>query len=392
MHYRKFQADYLFDGHVLHQDKPVLVTDETGKVLDLLPAGEAGETVECREGLISPGFINCHCHLELSHLKGIIPEGTGLVDFVLSVLSRRKAPEAQILDAIAAAESELLSGGTVAVGDICNGPDTLEQKAAGRMAYYNFIELAGWLPAQAQNRFLAGMKLYQAFAERTGDEAHLALTPHAPYSVSPALWALLRTGFQQKTISIHNQETAAEDEFFISGSGPLTRMYEMMGMDHSHFSAPGRSSLAFFLNELEKAGRIMLVHNTYTRPEDLRRAASFSPDLYFCLCPNANLYIEGRLPDIAAMMQCSVNLVLGTDSLASNRQLSVLEELKTIRRYFPQAGTATLLQWATSNGARALQLEQRLGDFSRGKRPGVVLIEYPGTDPLGPESRSRRLL
>jgi cytosine/adenosine deaminase-related metal-dependent hydrolase len=392
MSYRKFKADYLFDGYKQLDDSHVLVTDEDGTVREIVDHTEAGEGVEMLKGLLSPGFINCHCHLELSHLRGLIPMKTGLVDFVFSIVSQRKADYEEILASIESAEEEMLAGGIVAVGDICNTSDTLAQKSAGRISYYNFIELAGWLPGQAQSRFNSGKALYEQFAKMTGNTAHLSINPHAPYSVSSGLWDLLKTDFIHKTITIHNQETAAEDVFFISAAGALTSMYTMMKIDNTHFSATGTRSLPYYLHQLGAAKNILLVHNTFTAKEDLVLATAFSRNLFFCLCPNANLYIEDHLPDIPAMMQLGGNMVMGTDSLASNCQLSVLEEIKTIKKKFPAIETESLLQWATSNGARALQYENKLGDFKKGKKPGIVLIDFKGKDPIDNESSCRRIL
>jgi cytosine/adenosine deaminase-related metal-dependent hydrolase len=392
MSYRKFKADYLFDGYRILDNRQVLVTRGDGTIQAIIDQGEAGEDIEQLKGLICPGFINCHCHLELSHLKGQIAMKTGLVNFVLSVVSQRKADPDEILSAMQTAQEEMLNGGIVAVGDICNGSDSLGLKSAGRMAYYNFIELAGWLPQQAQSRFNAGKSLYDEFAEMTGNEDHLSLNPHAPYSVSPRLWDLLKTGFPHKTITIHNQETAAENEFFQSAGGEMKRMYAEMKIDNTHFTAREMNSLPAYLDWLEKAKNILLVHNTFTSLKDFELAATRHPGLFFCLCPNANLYIENRLPDIPALIKQKGRPVIGTDSLASNGQLSVLEEIKTIKKQFPQTGTAELLQWATSNGAQALQYEDSLGDFNSGKKPGLVLIEYKGKDPLERESHCRRIL
>lgn len=392
MSYRKFRADYLFDGYKLLDGGQVLITDDQGRIEGIVNYKEAGEGVEVLQGLISPGFINCHCHLELSHLKGRIPPGTGLVDFVFSVVNGRKTDPAEVQEAIRVAEAEMLTGGIVAVGDICNTADTLSRKSEKRLAWYNFIEIAGWLPGQAQNRFAGGKALYDRFVKISPDEVHASICPHAPYSVSPELWDLLRTGFHQKTITIHNQETAAEDEFFISAGGDLLRMYQMMKIADPRFSATGKGSLSYYLHRLRGAENLILVHNTYTSAADLDRAIAFSPDLFFCLCPNANLYIENRLPDIPTMIKGNGNLVIGTDSLASNHQLSVLEEMKTIKKHFPQTDAAMLLKWATSNGARALQFDDALGDFKKGKQPGIVLTEHPENDLFGSKSSCRRLL
>ncbi len=392
MSYRKFQADYLFDGYNLLNEEQVLITKADGTIEKIIHPGEAGEEVEKLKGLLSPGFVNCHCHLELSHLKGRTPMKSGLVEFVLFVVSQRKNDPVEIMDCIKSAEEEMLAAGIIAVGDICNTSDTLTQKSGKHLAYYNFIELAGWLPDQAHKRFDSGRSLYDQFAKMTGSEDHLSLSPHAPYSVSNPLWKLLGTRFPQKTITIHNQESAAEDAYFISGHGELTEMFRKMEIETTHFSGTGTRSLPYYLPLLGQAQNIILVHNTYTSAGDLSMANKFSRNLFFCLCPNANLYIENRLPDIPEMIRLNANIVIGTDSLASNLQLSVLEEMKTIKKYFPEIELSRLLKWATSNGARALQLENELGDFKKGKKPGLVLIESAGKELIDKDSQCRRIL
>ncbi len=228
---------------------------------------QAGEGLEKFSGILSPGFINCHCHLELSHLKGLIAEKQGLVNFVLSVVKSRNLAEEIKFDAMLSAESDMLKSGIVAVGDICNSADTRILKSEKRLDYYNFIELLGWTPGLALLRYKNAKKTAALFIESGADEKHLSLNPHAPYSVSEDLWNLLKTGFRHKTITIHNQESAAENEYFISASGDLTRMYSLMKMDASHFKAPGTRSLPYYLPKLKTATRVLLVHNTYTNED-----------------------------------------------------------------------------------------------------------------------------
>src|ERR1017187_9978942 len=108
MGYRKFKADYLFNGENLLAEDLVLITDSTGRIKEIVHYTNAGEGVESFTGIISPGFIKVHCHLELSHLKNTIPEKKGLPDFVFSVVTGRNFEEEKILDAIAKAEAEML--------------------------------------------------------------------------------------------------------------------------------------------------------------------------------------------------------------------------------------------------------------------------------------------
>src|ERR1043166_2976517 len=149
MGYLKFKANKLFNGFRLLNDQHVLITDDDGKVLEIVLANEAGDDVQQLNGIISPGFVNCHCHLELSHLKNVIPPQTGLIEFLCSVVTKREAspfdrrrlaegdarpskggvyedPVVKKMHAIIIAEKEMFDNGIVAVGDIGNTADTSE--------------------------------------------------------------------------------------------------------------------------------------------------------------------------------------------------------------------------------------------------------------------------
>ena len=375
MLYNKYKAPQLFTGLEMLDDSKVLITDDEGKIEEIVDVRDAGEDVLVLEGIISPGFINCHCHLELSHMRGLIPEHTGLINFVYKVVTQRHFAEEEILQAIDKAEAEMIVNGIVAVGDICNSTHTIIQKHKCRIAYYNFIEASGWLPGIASERFHRSLIIFEKFLKIP---AHTTIVPHAPYSVSKELWSHIAPFFQNKVVSIHNQETAFEDEFFTQGTGDFIRMFELMKIDNSHFTASGKSSLPSYFNLLSKAANVLLVHNTFTSIADAayanKQVQLNGQQLFWCLCPNANLYIENKLPDVMALMKEGSQLVFGTDSLASNHGLSILAEMKVIQQNFNEISTETLLKWATINGARALQMQDQLGSFEKGKKPGVVLL------------------
>ncbi len=391
MRYRKFKATYLFDGKSFLSEKKVLVTNEKGKVMGIIDSAEAGEDVNCFKGIISPGFINAHCHLELSHLKNIIPEKTGLIDFVFKVVTGRHFLKEEILDAIENAEKEMLQNGIVAVGDICNNSLTLFQKKKKQLQYYNFIETSGWLPQIAAARFDKSKIIYEEFIK---SDLNASIVPHAPYSVSKNLWEKMISYFSGKTISIHNQETADEDLFFLEGKGNFTKMYEMMNIDNSFYHVQKVRSVAGYFEKFSPAASVILVHNTFTKQEDIDfiKANKNKDQLVsFCLCPNANLYIENAIPPVDLFLESDCPIVLGTDSLASNHQLNILEEIKTIVRSFPEIKTEILLQCATFNGAKALQMEKDLGSFEKGKTPGIILIENTEDGKIGDKARIKNL-
>ena len=181
MTYRKFKADYLFTGHHMIEAPSVLVTTGEGRIEAIVSPLEAGEDVEVFRGILCPGFINCHCHLELSHMKGLIAEKTGMVNFLLAVMQQRTADPDRIAQAIGEAEQDMLDHGIVAVGDICNTTDTLNRKREGNMYYHNFIEAAGFVPQGAAQRFEASREVFSQFASLYDLPVESnSMVPHAP--------------------------------------------------------------------------------------------------------------------------------------------------------------------------------------------------------------------
>lgn len=390
--YRKFSADQIFNRDKFLQNH-VLITDRKGIIVDLIKKEDAGDGIERSEGILCPGFINAHCHLELSHMKGVIPKHTGLVDFVLKVVNERHFEEEEILEAIEQAENEMLQNGIVAVGDICNNAFCIHQKNEGRMHYYNFIETSGFPPAVAEQRFKRATDIYNTYAASLPFNSFV---PHAPYSVSTEMFRMINDYLGNNLISIHNQETAAENEFFEKGTGDILSLYEKMGIDISFYTPPGKSSFQTWLPQFTNGQSVISVHNVCTTKKDIEFAklqtSNLKLQIFFCLCPNANLYISNSLPDIEMLIQQDCDIVLGTDSLASNDQLSILEEMRTIQKHFRDIDLATLLKWATMNGARALQMDKTLGSFEKGKQPGVLLIEKADVSVISENTSLKRIL
>ena len=169
-------------------------------------------------------------------------------------------------------------------------------------------------------------------------------------------------------------------------------MYERTKVSLDFFEATGRSSLQSVLPYFKKAARSILVHNSFTSKEDIQAVEKEMPNSFWCLCPNANWYIEKTLPPIDLLRSQNATIVLGTDSYASNWSLNIMDEIKTIQKHFSSIPLAEMLQWATMNGARALQMESSLGSFEKGKKPGVVLIEGVESGLVVKNSTVKRIL
>lgn len=380
MAYRKLRADKIFDGYQFHTEK-VLITKEDGTTEAIIPADEAGDDVQVFEGILSPGLINCHCHLELSHLKNVIPPHTGLIEFLCSVVTKRDFSPEIIQQEIAKAEQEMYNNGIVAVGDIGNTADTAAVKRQSQIRWQNFVEVLSFTDEKADER----VEMYKAVAKQletqlqTSNIKHRTfLVPHAPYSISPKTFQLINETTKGQVISIHNQEHPAEDELYKTGGGEYLRLFNVFGIEKSPFPITGKSSIRSVLPYFNNGQTILLVHNTFMPEEDIvwanEYAATNGLKLVYCLCINANLYIENKVPPVDLFTKHNCHIVLGTDSYSSNWQLSIAAELAEVTR-FKTVTPQQSLQWATLNGAKALGWDNELGSFEKGKKPGVVLLQ-----------------
>jgi len=382
MAYRKFKADQLFDGYRLHNNDKVLITDDSGKIQSIVPVSEAGDDVQFFSGILSPGLINCHCHLELSHLKNVIPPHTGLIEFLCSVVTKRDFPREVIDKEIIKAEKEMYDNGIVAVGDIGNTADTAEIKSKSKIRWQNFVEVLGFADEKADENIEHYKKVAQIFESQKSkvkSQNRTSLVPHAPYSISPKTFKLINELTKDHIISIHNQEHPAEDVLYKTGSGDYLKLFKIFGINKSPFPVTGLSSIRSVLPHFNNGQTIFLVHNTFMSEEDVVFAKEYAETnglkLIWCLCINANLYIENKVPPVEMLMKHDCTIVLGTDSYSSNWQLSITKEIQSLKNKFPSLSIEIILEWATINGAKALQWDDELGSFEKGKRPGVMLID-----------------
>jgi aminodeoxyfutalosine deaminase len=401
MVYRKFKATQLFDGYRFRHENEVLITGEDGTVEGIISADEAGDEVQQLEGILTPGFINCHCHLELSHLKNVIPPHTGLIEFLCSVVTKREAPsksppvgetfetpEQKKYKAILAAEKEMLDNGIVAVGDIGNTADTAMVKSKSKIRWQNFVEVLSFTDEKAVENFNHYKNVAEELEQqlKTENSKHrTALVPHAPYSISPKTFELINAATKDQIISIHNQEHPAEDVLYKTGGGEYLKLFKIFGIDASPFPVTGKSSIRSVLPYFNNGQTIFLIHNTFMPEEDIvwanEYAAANGLKLVYCLCINANLYIENKTPPVELFLKHNCHLVLGTDSYSSNWQLSIAKEMQAlldvVRRDTNHGNLSKekILQMATINGAKALLWDDVLGSFEKGKKSGVVLLK-----------------
>ncbi len=303
---------------------------------------------------IVPGLVNAHAHLQLPRLGKAV---RSFLPWVRAVMAQRGHMSGAQLQAVAQAGLQSLSAdGCTAVGEIdSTGLSSAVLRSTG-MAGRCYRELTGFhLSAPAASRLLRKLDV------QATRRAPQAWSPHAPYSVSPALFrAAFRSG---RPLAIHVGEIPEEVEFLATGRGPFRDLLEGLGRLPEGFQAPGLGPVEW-LDKLAVLGpRTSLVHCQEVTRSEIRRVAELGSSIV--VCPGTVRYFKRAQPDVPGWLRLGIPVGLGTDSLASNRAFSMLQEMALARRLWPALSAAQVLQMATTSGARALC------------RPGLGKL-YPG--------------
>ena len=339
---------------------------DDGTILEL--GGSPGRAVG---GVIVPGLVNAHTHLELSALAGQVPAGLGLPVWVDVLLRLREAvPEAMARAAIGRSVLDLIQAGTAAVAEVTNTGWAVGALEAAKVQGVVHAEVLGIDPADAQAALdrVAGV---------TAETLAVRPSPHAPYSTSGEL--IRRTvAASGPMASIHLDEDPAERDFLATGSGPWADFLDRLGRNRASFTPPGCSPV-HWLKQLGVLGpELALVHGVGFDSDDLDAVAAAGSTVI--LCPRSNLHISGRLSPVAAMVDRGIPLALGTDSLASCPDLDLLAEAAVLRTAFPDVDPMTWVLAATRGGAEVLG-RQDLGRIVGGASPGLLWLDVRTEDP-----------
>lgn len=372
---RKISANYIFPIHTKPLENGVLTIDEDGTVLDISVAenSENDNNIEFYNGIICPGFVNAHCHLELSYLKNIIPQHTGIIDFIVTVAKYRHcASDEEKLQIAKFYDNYMYQQGIVAVGDISNTKLTFELKHKSKIFYHTFVEVYSRNENDIDKHLQATHNIIDC-----GKQLGLSVSPtlHAPYSTCDKLFSVIKSEAEKYGIlSYHNQESQDENDYFVNNSGGFLDYYKQFKMPDSPMPT-GETAIHKLLNNIDAKTKILLIHNIFTSEDDYDFAVATTQNITWTLCLKSNLYIENCLPPLEMLRKKNAKIAIGTDSLSSNTNLSLIEELITISDNFKNITLNELLTWATLNGAQALGIDNRFGTFEKGKKPSIVLID-----------------
>ena len=397
-----YTADYLFPVNEPPIRNGFVECDENGVILShgvFDPAIFDGRSVVKCRGFLVPGFTNAHCHLELSYLKGMFRQGTGMDGFIRQINELRTTVDAASrLDSIEKSFDCLVSQGVTCMGDISNCDETFEVKKekADLLFTRTFLEVFGTEPEDAQS-ILAGAEELQRKASSMGLLA--APTPHSCYTMSPLLNRITAVkGLESGYISYHSQESDEEEDMLRYGTGPLAEDYRQRGT--TQLPVTGTGALEYFIDNLSKSvempvsGNVLLVHNVALDQRSIDVALKKLKNPYWVLCPLSNIFIHRALPPVGLMRGNKLKICIGTDSLSSNTVLSIVDEIKCLQDNFPDVPLDEMIRWACLNGAEAIGCSDRFGSMENGKTPGIVLISEVDTEnvKLTDKSKSTRLV
>ncbi len=343
--------------------------------------GTTPNSIDLGEVAVLPALVNAHTHLELSWLRNRVPPARGFISWVSSMMRERlqasDGRDEQVgRQAMIAALAEMKATGTAVVGDISNSLANLDLLAPSGLAgvvFHELIKFRATDPAQVVTD--AERRIEMA---TVGGDWHLALAPHAPYSVSPAVFEALRVArglAGDRPTSVHVSESPDEVEFIQRGSGGWQDLLKRLGAWDSEWRAPNCSPIEY-LDRLGFWGeRTLAVHAVQASPTDLAFLASRGATIV--TCPRSNVHVGAGDPPVAAFYESGVNVAVGTDSLASVEDLNVFAELAAMHRLAPAVEPSRLLRSATINGATALGFDRDFGSIAPGKRAALLAVSIP---------------
>ena len=343
------------------------------RLVETVGRHHAERVVDLGSVAILPGLVNAHTHLELSWMRGQVPPAQSMPKWAATLMALRRTVSHEPPEPIGAAIAEARASGTVLVGDVTNTFTTYEWIADSDLSAVFFRELLGFSAPDPE-------AIVEAAAEQIAALTPIAwlrasIVPHAPYSVSPALFEAIARRVKDAPISIHLGESRAEIEFLQRGTGEWRALLESLGVWNHGWTPPGCGPIEYMdrfglLNE-----RLLAVHGVRFTDDELTRLRRAGATLV--TCPRSNLWTGAGEPPIDRFYASGVRVAIGTDSLASVEDLNLFGELAAVRRAAPHVPPRELLASATIHGAAALGFADELGTIEPGKRAQLIAVRIP---------------
>ena len=374
----RYRADWLFPiaDDPLHDG---WVAIDEGRIAGT-GSGPAADAIDLGRAVVLPALVNAHTHLELSYLHGRIPPSPRFGDWVRAVMTTRQQypdpADPRIMESARRAIADAHAAGTGLLGDVSNTLVTVPLLRTAAMPAQVFHELTGFTEQDPLSRVRDARARVDALA---GDDSiRISLAPHAPYSVSAALFQAIRTDLDAHpgaVSSVHLGEPAEEVELLRHGTGDIREVLAELGRWPADWRPPGVSPVEYLIDLGVLDSRMLAVHGVQFDGTDLTQLSSLGVTIVSC--PRSNVHVGAGSPPLEVFYAMDVQVAFGTDSLASVADLNLFMELREARRLAPRVSARRLLESATLIGARALGFGDDFGSIEAGKRADLIAVAIP---------------
>jgi cytosine/adenosine deaminase-related metal-dependent hydrolase len=364
------------DGAVVIEGDVVTAVGKTAEIR----AAHTGEVRDLGDRVLAPGLINAHCHLDLTRLRGEVDWRGSFIEWILQLVAAKKLhSDKDYLSAYQIGLEQLTRSGTTTIVDVTSTPAILHQILPTKLRVWWCLELIDLNRSEDANTLVT--QALEFIAAHPDVRGGFGLSPHAPYTVSAELYRLSaqRARARNLLLTTHLAESQEEDDMIRRGTGPMHDYFLRTDHDMRAYKRVGASQL---LAEYGVLGPNCLVaHANCLTPLDMALIKQTGTNVVHC--PKTHRFFQRGTPLLQTLREQGINVCLGTDSMASNDTLSMLDEMQTLARMFPRLTAQELLETATVNAARALNQEQKLGRITPGAWADLIAapLEGEGGDP-----------
>ena len=331
------------------------------------------ETIDHGEAAILPGLVNAHTHLELSWMRDQVPPGDSMPAWAARLMTVRRTVGSEAPALIRDAVRDVRAAGTSLVGDVTNTLAAFDVLTRSDLAAAVFRELLGFSAADPAGNVAAAQAQLDALAPH--ERFRASIVPHAPYSVSPALFRAIAHASGGRPISVHLAESPEEIEFLREGTGAWRELLGQLGVWNDSWTPPGCGPVEYLASLGLVNSRLLAVHCTHVNEAELAQLAMAGSTIV--ACPRSNTWTGAGMPPVEAFFASGARVAIGTDSLASVADLNVFAEVAEVRRLVPTIPASRILAAATVDGAAALGFAGELGTIEPGKRADLIAVRVP---------------
>jgi len=370
----------LVDPYVLLPNTAVEIV-ENGTLANVTPWRDSlrdseNIVVDWGSAVIMPGLINAHAHLELTSLCNRLTRYDSFTDWLSQLIAKRLSwSQDEFQDSIREGIDLSLASGTTTVGDIATSGMTRSITRGNSLRQVIFEESIAFSPGQADQTIADLNRILDT--SKPGELIRQGVSPHSPYSVSGELYRGLAAlaHHRKMPLTTHVAETESEIQFLETGTGEIRDFLQALNVFPTGWNPPGLHPIPY-LHSLGVLGpNCLLIHCNYMDRESIDLVSGSGSSIVYC--PRSHAFFGHPQHPVREMLDAGINIALGTDSLASNTTVSMLDEMRFLYKERKDLKSEEILKAATINGAKALKYGNSVGLLKSGCRADMTVLEVP---------------